>query len=207
MFRKLVLCLLLASFTLALVSPASAFDGKRKGFMLGFGIGGGLSSYTQKITQKFEIGSYETYEISESFPRQNDFAFRTDFRIGFGLSENVQLYWMSKVNWFGRKSTFTHNETVASGVGGLGVTYLLKPVDPSPYLVGGFGFSSWSLPFESGSDAWYGFGLTVGAGYQFANHLALEGSLIWGEPSSTERGTKISSNAVGIGVTVNYIAF
>jgi len=200
MFRKLILCLLVVSFTLALVSPANAFDNKRKGFMLGFGMGGGLSTFTQRI----EVAGYAG---SITSPRENDFALRTDFRIGFGTSENVQLYWMSKVNWFGMINALNENVTVASGVGGLGITYFLKSTDPSPYLVGGFGFSSWSLPFESDVDAWYGFGLTVGAGYQFASHVAFEGSLIWGEPSRTEYGIKVSSNVVGIGVTLNYIAF
>jgi hypothetical protein len=199
MFRRMVLFLLTASVLLALASPAGAFDGKRKGFMLGFGLGPALSSYTQTL-------GFEGLPGATS-DRQNDLALRTDFRIGFGASELVQVYWMSKVNWFGMKNVLDENVTIANGVGGVGLTYFLKPTDPSPYLLAGLGFSTWSTPFETGSEAWYGFGLALGAGYQFRNHLAIEGGFTWGKPSKTSGGLEVSSNALSFGVTLNYIAF
>jgi hypothetical protein len=199
MFRRMVLILLAASLLLALASPVGAFDNKRKGFMLGIGLGPAYSSYTQTL----EIVG----EPSTTSDRQNDAALRTDFRVGFGPTETIQLYWMSKVNWFSMDNALGNSVTIASGVGGLGMTYFLNPTDPSPYLLGGLGFSTWSTPFESGSEAWYGVGLALGAGYQFRNHLALEAGLTWGKPSKTVAGLKASSNAMAIGFTVNYIAF
>ncbi len=206
MLRKVVLSVLTACLTLAMVSTANAFDNQRKGFMLGFGLGPAFSSYTQTI----EYGNFAPDRPDEKSDRQNGPALRTDFRIGFGPSETFQLYWMSKINWFSMDNALGNSVTVASGVGGLGMTYFLKPVDPCPYLLGGIGFSSWSLPFESGSEAWYGVGLALGAGYQFHNHLAVEVGLTWGKPSNIrifDGVPKKTANAMAIGFTVNYIAF
>ncbi len=193
MFRKVGLFVLTACITLAMVSTADAFDNQRKGFMLGFGLGPALSAYRP---------TWWSEGLPEIAP-----ALRTDFRIGFGPSETIQLYWMSKIDWFSMDNLLGNSVTVASGVGGLGMTCFLKRAIPCLYLLGGIGFSSWSLPFESGSETWYGVGLTLGAGYQFRNHLAIEAGLTSGEPSKTVEGLNPSASVIAIGFTVNYIAF
>lgn len=199
MFRKVVIGIVGASFILVLVSTADAFDNRRKGFMIGFGLGPAYSTYTQSV-------GYSGYP-DETSDRQNDLALRTDFRIGFGASEQVQIYWMSKVNWFGLTNVFDDKVTISSGVGGVGMTYFLQPTNPSPYLLGGIGYSAWSTPFESNSEAWYGLGLALGVGYQLRNHLAFEAGITWGNPSKSEGGLEVSADALSFGLTMNLIAF
>ncbi len=202
MFRKVGLVILTVCIIMAMVSTTNAFDNQRKGFMLGLGFGGGVEMWMQTFSEKTGAGA-EAGDLVLAAPPEFPAAFRTDFRIGFGTSETFQLYWMSKVNWFSMDNALGKSVTIANGVGGLGFTYFFRPTDPSPYILGGIGFSSWSAPFESGSEAWYGFGAAGGVGYQFANHLALELSLTFGNPSKTAGGLKFKSYAEGITATIN----
>lgn len=199
MVRKAAVFALGALIILMTVSSAQAFDNQRKGFMLGFGLGPAWSSYTQTMTY---AGSPE-----EKSDRQNDLALRTDFRIGYGPSELIQIYWTSKGNWFGLTNVYGNKVTIASGVGGLGVTYFLKPTYPCPYLLGEIGLATWATPFQTGSKSWYGLGAALGVGYQLRNHLAFEAGLTWGNPSNSERGLEVSADALSFGVTMNIIAF
>lgn len=47
--RKIVLLTLIGFILMGLMSTASAWDGKRKGVVLGFGIGTGITSFIHKI--------------------------------------------------------------------------------------------------------------------------------------------------------------
>lgn len=47
--RKVARLGLIACLTSGIATGASAFDGNRKGFILGIGLGPGVSSYTQAV--------------------------------------------------------------------------------------------------------------------------------------------------------------
>jgi len=194
--RTLVSVLVVA--LLCSATAACAFDGQRQGFILGVGAGAGLTSYTQTL-------SYGG--LSETSDRENAFGVMTDFKIGYAPSDAMEIYWMSKVSWFGMENSLGDNVTIANGVAGLGITYFLQPSAPSAFLTGGIGFSSWAAPFEEDVDPWYGLGVSAGAGYEFAPHWYIEGDVCWGSPSTEESGLEVSANAVSAKLTLNVIAY
>ncbi len=200
--RKAFFLILIVLITLFLIVSANAFDGKRKGFILGFGIGPGFTSFTQKLA------GYDYYygwmEIESD--RETKVGIMTDFKIGYAPTDFYEIYYTSKVSWFGMESV-GGDVTITNGLGALGTTYYFKPVAPSPFIAGGIGFSTWSAPFESNTDTWIGFGLFAGAGYEFTRHLNAELDLIWGKPGKTEYGIEASTNALSVKLTVNALAY
>jgi len=139
-----------------------AFDGQRKGFILGGGLGLGMSTYS-----------------AEGSPRFTEFALMTDFKIGYAPSEQVEVFYSSKVSWFEESGTiFSH------GLGSVAVNYFLNPEQPF-YLSGGVGFSNLSDPFESNSETWWGVGFFGGAGYEFSRHYAVQFDLMVGFPQES----------------------
>jgi hypothetical protein len=183
---------------LGTAAVAGAFDGQRQGFILGVGGGAGLTSYTQTIAHG---GGSVTSD------RENEFPLMTDFRIGYAPSDALEIYWMSKVSWFSMENAYGDDVTIANGLGGLGVTYFLQPTAPSVFLAGGVGFSSWAAPLEEGVEAWYGLGVSAGAGYEFAPHWYIQGDVCWGNPSTEEGGDDFSTNALSVKLTLNVMGY
>ncbi|MBP2681377.1 MAG: hypothetical protein H6Q78_1240 [Candidatus Krumholzibacteriota bacterium] len=151
-----------------------AFDGNRKGFILGGGIVPAFTSYSVEVSDDF-FGNYTT-------DRETKFGLATDFRIGGGITDKVMLYYANKVSWFSVDGEMDGSVTIAHGIGLIGVSYYLEAAAPSVYFVGTLGLSSWSAPFEENSDTWSGFGVGGGVGYEFAKHWSVEGMLTWGNP-------------------------
>jgi len=125
----MILALTVTVFTAASVS---AFNGERKGFVLGFGIGPGYTNFSQ------EVGGIE----SDS---EGKLSFVTDFRIGGGFNEQFLLYYENRVSWF-KTTVVDHlwydpvtedfyttetDVTIAHGIGLVGISYYFKPEVPS----------------------------------------------------------------------------
>ena len=203
MRRTTLLLVLLAPVILINATNAFAWDGKRKGFVLGVGAGGGLASF--KPYAKFSDNETSDGE------RTSKFAFMSDFKIGYAPSNQVALYWMSKVAWFGYKLEFEgevfQSYTAANGFGGVGVTYYFQPEGPSPYLTAGLGFSTWDAPFEENSDGLSSSGIALGAGYEFSKHWSLEGNFSWGSPNEGNESREIGFRTLAVRVTVNVLGY
>jgi hypothetical protein len=198
-----LICFLFTLVLLCLVTSAQAFDGKRKGFILGGGAGLGHTSFTQEIGQAYP-GYHESYESD----RENKAAVMTDFKIGYAWDDSWAVYYTSKVSWFGIENIYGQDVTIANGLGAAAVTYWFKPQTPSGFVAGGLGYSTWSLPFEdNSSDTWFGAGLFMGGGYEFSKHWSVEGYLAWGKPKDTESGIEVSSNTFSIMLTVNVLGY
>jgi len=206
--RKLVLLILIVLITLFLIVNAYAFDGKRKGFFLGGGLGPGFTSLKETITYS---GLFDG-ESSESSEWESKFGLVTNFKIGYAPSDIVEIHYTSKVSWFASKIYWwgleSKDVTMASGLSALGVTYYFKPEAPCYFITGGIGFSTLSLPFESHSEIKIGGGLFAGAGYEFARHFNVELDLIWGKPSDLALfGIGSSTNVLSVALTVNALAY
>ncbi|MGB7062071.1 MAG: hypothetical protein WBF13_06920 [Candidatus Zixiibacteriota bacterium] len=188
-----------------LVSNAQAWDQQRKGFLLGFGIGPGLTSYTQTLAVWDPPGG-GTWSFESD--RENSVGVATDFKIGYAPDNSWAIYYTSKVSWFGMENAYGNNVTISNGLGAAGVTYWFQPQAPSPFVAGGIGFSTWSLPFEDPApDSWIGPGFFAGGGYEFSRYWSVEGYLSWGKPKDKEYGIEVSSNALSFMLTLNWLGY
>jgi hypothetical protein len=205
--KKSICLIQIALITLCLFVNADAFNNKRKGFILGGGLGLGLTSLQQTVTIDW------LDEATES-ERENKFGFMTNFKIGYAPSDIFEIYFAWKDSWFGSKiyrllgDSMGEDVTMASGLWGLGVTYYFKPEAPSYFITGGFGLSTLSLPFESHSDTKEGGGLFAGAGYEFRPHFNVELDLIWGRPEDFKLfGIQSHTSVLSVALTVNALAY
>lgn len=173
---------------LGLANEALTFDNKREGFILGIGLGPGVTTYTPIF-----IGSTEDSE--------SKFALITDFKIGHAPSDYVQIYWNSKVSWFELER---RDVLILNGFGGAGLTYLFQQQSPSPFISGGFGISSWVAPSRSSARVGTGFGFFLGVGYEFATIWNVEGDLMWGDPGPA---TGLRGSTLTFKVTINLLAY
>ena len=166
-----------------------AFDGNRKGFILGGGLGPALTSLGQ--------GYDDPLDVEELSARENELGLATDFKIGGGITEKFSLYYVNNVSWVRFSGV-----TIAQGTGGLGATYYMEVSAPSLYFVGMIGMSSLWF-FFGGVGGYPGFGMGGGVGYEFAKHWSVEGVATWGH-----LGLEVESiNAFSFLVTVSGIAY
>ena len=198
MHRSCSLLLVVFVVILCATTAAREFDGERQGPIVGAGIGAGLASYTQEVS----YGSF-----SETSDRENELAIMSDVKIGYAPNDVTQIYLMTKFSWFGMENALGDDVTIEQGICGLGVTYFFQPTAPSAFVSGGIGVSTWTVPFEVYADAWYGVGVSAGAGYEFAPHWYIEGNVCWGNPSTEESGFDFSTNALSAKLTLNWIGY
>jgi hypothetical protein len=143
--------------TLALVSASDLFA-QRRGFIFGFGLGPGVTSETQGGRKWSEWG------------------LATDLKIGAQVGKSVQVYYLGRTNWV------TPSDLVAAGISALGVTYVL-PTAPV-HISGGLGLATFvpvCLSDCTATEA-YGFALTGGIGWEFADLWLLDFALTYGAP-------------------------
>ena len=184
---------------------ARAFDGKRSGFILGFGLGGGYSHVTQTLSS---TGTGEKLSTTA-----DKYGVASEFKIGAGIGERFQLYYANRMNWFSAENALKETVTFTSGVGLVGVSYYLEDETPSFYVLGLVGISTWDTPLEEYSDPSYGFGIGAGAGWEFTRHFSLEATVNWGNPqddSPTDDWThdlQLDTDFVSVLLTINAIAY
>jgi len=206
-FRGIVTLLVLTAVIVTATSVC-AFNGERKGFVLGFGIGPGYTNFSQ------ELGGIESDSEGKA-------SIVTDFKIGGGFNEQFLLYYENRLSWFkltvvdevyydpfADEVTFTETDvTIAHGIGLVGMSYYFKTEAPSFYVLGSVGVSSWSAPFETNSDMWVGFGISAGVGYEFAKHWAIEGTLNYGNPSTDQFTSDATTTAFSALFTISALAY
>ena len=152
---KLKTCAVLCVSFLILASQLTAFDGQRKGFILGGGIGGGSLSWN----------GYTDF---------NKGVFATNFIIGYAPSNSLEIYYTNNVSFFSQEGSDYY-----IGVTGLGVTKYTKPEGKGLFFCGGIGisvlagYSGW----DTGSDT--GFGALAGLGYDVAKHWRIQGEVMY----------------------------
>jgi len=186
--------LLLCLFT----GSASGFDGQRKGFILGGGVGLGMTSVKQSIDDGVSVTTGES---------ETKFAFGTDFRIGWGIDSLWEVFYFNDLSWFTAENIFGNKITFATGVGGIGVRRYFGPPGAAPFVTAGVGLSTWDTPFEEGGKAWWGVGVMAGGGYEFSPHWSVEANLSYGEPKEDELNLTFTTKAFSAGVKVIATAF
>lgn len=161
-----------------------AFDGERKGFILGGGVGAGYLFHTTSFNS-FSATDGRTVLI-------------TNFKIGYAPSNTLEIYYISKISWWGESDM-----TFILGLSAIAATvYTDNTTETGWFVSGGLGLSTLDAPFENDFESVNGFGLFVGVGYEFTSHWNLEVDLFYS--TITEGGTDFNS---GVLVTINVLAF
>ncbi len=174
-------CILLFAF-----SSLYAFDGERKGFILGGGIGAGFNSNTESFNA-----------FSETHSRA---VFITNFKIGYAPSNTLEIYYTSKVSWWGES-----DKIYSLGLSAIATTfYLDNTTETGWFISGGLGFTTKAAPFEYTGGTSYGLGLFGGGGYEFSSHWNLEVNLLYSTITTEREG---DLNSFGVLVTFNVLAF
>ncbi len=173
-------CILLLAF-----SNLYAFDGERKGFILGGGIGAGFLSSTE---------SFNSFSNTNSRT-----VFLTNGKIGYAPSNTLEIYSTGKASWWGESGKISRLLLSAIAI----TVYFDNTTETGWFISGGLGLSTLDTPFETNSESSNGFGLFGGGGYEFSSHWNLEVDLLYS--TITEKGKDFSS--VGVLVTVNFLAF
>jgi len=144
---------LCAVIVLAVASPSMAFNGKRKGFVLGGGLG------------VAPVARIESEGIDES-----RVGFASNFLIGYGWDEQNLLVFEGNGTTF--KPDTDLDVTFSQGFAGPTWYHYFKPVAPTFFTVAGVGFYSFWYDIEDGEEDSNdsGLGLMGGVGYEFARH-------------------------------------
>jgi hypothetical protein len=182
---KKINTLTLIGILLLAYSNLYSFDGERKGFILGGGIGAGYLSNST---------SFESYSSSD-----NRGVFLTNFKIGYAPSNTLEIYYVSKVSWWGES-----NITFVLGLSAVAATFYLDNATETGWSIsGGLGLTAMYAPFEEGSGSSNGFGLFAGGGYEFSSHWNVELDLLY---SATTEG-EVDIHSFGVQLTINVLAY
>lgn len=195
MRRIVPLICLAATLLLVSASTAQAFDGYRRGFVLGGGLGPGLLLAKQKV---------EGLGFSAESEWDNEFALVTDFHIGAGLNDKLVLYYSSRVNWFWPLDGGT---TLSNGIGTVAINIYTQSTAPSAYFTVGLGLSTLDAPFEEGAEASYGPGMRLGVGMELNPHWSMEFALTYGRADEDIGGLEFQSHLLSVQIVAIGMAY
>lgn len=165
---------------------------KRKGFIFGFGIGSGYL---------FPRLSSDFFDVK----LDNKLTLLTNLKIGYAFTDQLMIYYSSKVNWYGDKNGQEEKTIFATGQAGLSASYFLNPGNKSPFISAGAGFSGLSTPLEAGSTSSSGLGFFAGIGYEFTDNFTLEADLIYGNPRDKTSIENLRQKNFSVGITLNLL--
>lgn len=168
--------ILVAVFAATLVIGVGSIQAdSRKGFVLGGGIGPGIVRLASDGKSEFHLG------------------LSTDLTVGYGLSDQLVGFAMSRIVWFSESDALTFSEST-----GLGLSYFASNTAPSLFVTGGLGAAVFVKPGED-SENQFGPAGVVGVGYEASSHWLFEVSLSYGSPGDL--------SATGLMAKLNYYAY
>jgi len=190
---------------LVAVTALFSFDGKKKGFLLGFGVGGASVAYSQTV--EYAGQSFDS-------PTESVGAFATDFKMGYAPTNNLEIYYTNQVAWFTMRNGLNEDVTIADGVSGVGISYFFSqsPTDPtfrpSLFFSVGVGLSAWDTPLEEeAGDPSIGVGSFFGVGCEVVKHHRVSLNLFVNNPTLVESGVTLTTNSTAILLTYGLMAF
>ena len=201
---RLLIGALIAVTLLMVAAPLYAFDDERRGFVIGFGLGSGMLNQTTDVT-----GTIPPVSSSVFTPDKTQVTITTSFKVGYAPSNRLAIYYLQNVAW---DRTTDNNEVTwgMNGLGGIGASFYFGPQARSFYVLGAYGFSTWTAPFEEQNEhtkTWFGNGTAFGGGWEFADHLSLEVTGMWGNPTKSGTGWDGSIDSFSVLVLFQTLAY
>ncbi len=155
---------------------------QRSGFIIGFGIGAGVTTWTE---------GFDDFPTSDS---QTEVGVATDLKIGAQVSQSFQIYYVGRANWFVPEGQALH----VAGISALGVTYVL-PSAPV-HLSAGVGLATWTEISLYGDEGFTGLGFTGGVGWEFARSWLFDIAVTYAMPGDQGRDLNIFRARAGISI-------
>jgi hypothetical protein len=188
--RRALLVLLVLVF--ASTSVANAWDGQRKGFLLGIGFGAGFDSYS-KI-------QYDP--ISPVKEDNSQFAFAASPRIGYAINNQLAIYYSRHPLLFSVKTAENKDLALTSCIEAISMQYYFSDKAPSVYVGGGAGVGYFfdSKKSNYSVHALKGIGLFGTVGYEPRKHILSEFSLHYKSPQS-------GSSDIGVTLLVSVLGY
>jgi len=185
--NKASISLIIGIFLAVANTGAHAFDGKRKGFQIGAGIG----------THSSDL-SYKTSFAPDSIDSDKKVA--VSLLLGYGFSNRIVGY------VGGKGGSISINDVNASfAVAGIGGSFYLNELSPSLYLTGLVGGASLEIDGETENMSDSGDGWLVGVGYEITDRLHLELSHAQADltdPINTTDTSKLTSSFLTLQYTL-----
>ncbi|MFH2050041.1 MAG: hypothetical protein ABIJ12_11400 [bacterium] len=154
---------------LMLSASANAFDGMRKGFVLGGGLGFGPVA-------KVSIDVPNSTDMDNSGVALN-------FLIGYAWDEQNMIVFLRDGITYSEATIFGGSINLVQGFSGVGYYHYFGQQGKSFFITGGLGFQDWSSLDSDYDSNDYGLGMLVGGGYEFARHVQVYSSLSFGKTS------------------------
>ena len=211
--------IVLSIMAIALAVPGLAFDGERKGFILGGGIGPAFTSFHEEGKYEF-YSPYGEYETDHS-----GIGLQYSVRAGYAPIDRLAFYAFGKDISFEYKGAVHHGDVelfedsqiYTTGFLGFGTMYFHKTAYPSFYTKGEVAYpvtnSSFIQPdfsFSKGGPP--GFSFCFGLGYEFARNWCAELDATWAETSGgywSGYGSHLTyeTSSYSIALTVNAFVY
>ncbi len=173
-----------------------AFDDNRDGFFMAFGLG------VHSLDNDFIYAGTELKSNSNS-------GLATSFKIGFGVTEQIALYYIRNASWYNDSyyDGYSATDTVYTvGINGLGMTYYFSSSSPSFYMMLATGIGDMFTPLETDPAYDSGSANLYGIGYEFSNHFTSELTLLKVDIESSE-DNQLSLESSSLQFTINYLFY
>ena len=180
------------------LNTAYALDGKRKGFIIGGGIGIGL------FVNNYSLDTISSTNIEP--------AFIGDFRIGYAPSNSLEIYLFSAKysGWyhqFDEDSGLNAEENILNVFWGIEAAKYLGGEQSKLYLIGGLGYSIIEVTSHPGLDIAGGLGIFGGIGYEFKKHWSVRAELLYNRLNNTDSELDLDLHSVGVRISVNVLGY
>ncbi len=169
--------------TILLVSTATGFDGHRKGFIVGGGLG-----FAPVVKWEMEEPSVDGFPYGLDETRAG---VGVNFLIGYAWDEKNMLVYEGNAVGF---TTATSDKSAAQGFSGAAWYHYFGQAGKTVFTAVGLGLYGFDAEYDDPHDG--GFGMLLGGGYEFARHWQVGGYLSFGSTTAHDRDFNHSSLSV-----------
>jgi len=160
-----------------LAFSVSSLEAQRDRFVIGVGLGVG--------TNTMSVDGFSNESTTET-------GVSTDLRLGGQINPNLIVYYRNTVVFHGADRV----DLVASGISGIGATYILT--DSQIHIMGLIGIAALSAISDGSSASETGLGFAGGVGYEFSDRWIVDAGFLIGRPGEDGFTTNVSQFKVGV---------